>query len=121
MAGDQYDPLIALSDAVAARTDAAHAFTVAIRTGHHIRSGVLWRSDVVIASDQVFPKGSEAEIRFLDGRRVNARVAGCDPGTNIVALRLEQPVEAGLPAAAEPRLGGLALCFSAAADGSPTV
>lgn len=121
MAGDQHDPLAALSEAIAARATAAPAFTVAIRTRHHIRSGVLWRDDVVVASQQVFPRESDAAIVFADGRSVTAEVAGRDPGTNVIALRLGQPAAARLPAAVEPQLGGLALCFAATGSGSPSV
>src|ERR1700693_1810891 len=104
-ADELHDPLAQLSDALAARTEAAQAFVVAIRTLHHVRSGMLWGGDVVVASEQVFPKANEAEIRLMDGRDMKATLAGRDPGTNVVALRLDQPVEISLPASVEKRLG----------------
>ena len=59
----------------------------------------------MIGSEQVFPKADTAEIVVAGGRRVAARLAGRDRGTNIVALRLESPIEVALPAAAEPLVG----------------
>src|SRR5712691_8920942 len=116
------DTLTRLSDALAARAAAASALVACIHaTGSGPRSGTLWRSDVVVASEQVFPKTDRADIVLGDGRRVGARVAGRDRGTNIVALRLEQPITAGLPAAAEPRLGEFALALAAGASGEPRV
>lgn len=120
MAGEHQDPLVQFSDALAARATAARAFVVAIRTRHRSRSGILWDGNVAVASEQVFPKASEAEIVLPDGRSVKAQVAGRDRGTNVVALRLETPAEAKLPAPAEPKLGALALAFGATADGAPT-
>jgi S1-C subfamily serine protease len=114
------DTLTRLSDAMAARAAAARGLVVCIRaTGAGPRSGILWRGDVVVASAQVFPKTDRAEIVLVGGRRVAARVAGRDPGTNVVALRLEEPVESGLPAAAEPRLGEIALALAAGSGGEP--
>lgn len=112
------DTLTRLSDALAARAAAASALVVGIDApGAGPRSGTLWRSDVVVASAQVFPRTDHADIVLADGRRVGARVAGRDRGTNLVALRLDQPVEASLPAAAEPRLGELALALGAGGGG----
>jgi len=82
----------------------------------------LWRPDVAIASEQVFAKQADrAEIVLADGRRLAAHVAGRDPGTNILALRLDTPVDIALPEAAEPALGGLALALGADGGGAPLV
>src|SRR5256885_11354348 len=95
------NPLTRWSDALAALVAGSAGLVASIHTPHHRpRSGTLWRPDVVIASEQVFPKTDTAEIAVADGRRVTARLAGRDRGTNIVALRLESPIEAGPPAAA---------------------
>jgi S1-C subfamily serine protease len=67
------------------------------------------------------PKTEEAEIVLADGRVAQARVAGRDRGTNVVAFRLQQPVEVDLPAAVEPRLGALALVFGADGSGGTIV
>jgi S1-C subfamily serine protease len=116
------DALTRLSDALAARTAAAAGLVASLHTPHHRpRSGILWRPDVVVASQQVFPKADAAEIVLADGRQIAARVAGRDRGTNVVALRLEAPIDVARPASAEPQLGGLALTLSAEPKGGPTV
>jgi S1-C subfamily serine protease len=121
MADERHDPLAQLSDALATRAEAAQAFVVAIRAPHHFRSAIVWDGDVVVASEQMFPRASEAVIRLADGRELKATVAGRDPGTNVVALRLEQPVEITRPPSAETRLGALVLAFGAAAGGDASV
>jgi len=114
------DTLAQLSDALVARAAVAQGFVIGIRgTQFQPRSGTLWRTDVAVASEQVVPKTEEAEIVLADGRVARARVAGRDRGTNIVAFRLQQPVEVELPAAVEPRLGAFALVFGA--DGGGTI
>jgi S1-C subfamily serine protease len=115
------DLLMQLSDALAARAEAARGFTVAVRTRRHLRSGILWRSDAVVASEQAFPREREAEIVLPDGRTIAAQVAGRDSGTNVVALRLEGAVAAGLPTVGEPKLGAFAIVFGAEGNGNPTV
>ena len=50
------DQLEQLSEALADRLAAA-AFVVAIRTGRRGSSGILWRDDVVVTSEQMLPEG----------------------------------------------------------------
>ena len=82
------DTLAQLSDALVARAAVAQGFVIGIRgTQFQPRSGTLWRADVAVASEQVVPKTEEAEIVLADGRVAQARVAGRDRGTNVVAFR----------------------------------
>src|SRR5579859_4833142 len=123
MAPDDQDQLVGFSKALSAHAAAAQGLVVAIRTGEGApRTGTLWRPDVVVASEQVFPKKTaEIEIVRADGSRSPARVAGRDPGTNIVALQLGAALEAQRPESAEARFGALALALAASADGLPGV
>jgi len=122
MAASTQDALTQLSDALAARTASVAGLVASIHPPQsRPRSGILWRADVVIGSEQVFPKTDIAEIVLAGGQRVAARLVGRDRGTNVVALRLETPVEASRPAIAEPRLGAVALTCGAAPNGEPTV
>jgi len=121
MADGSQDFLTLLSDAVVARAAAGQGLVATISTGRRPRTGIFWGGDVVVASEQSFPKADDATVQLADGRKLNAQVAGRDPSTNIIALRLEQPVEVSLPATAEPQLGALALAFGAAGDGTATV
>ena len=116
------DALLQFSDALTARVAAAAGLVASIHAPHsRPRSGIFWRRDVVVASEQVFPKAETAEIVLANGRHVTAQIAGRDRGTNIVALRLEAPIDVAAPAAAEPQLGGLALGLSADRGGAPIV
>ena len=108
------NPLIDLSEALAGRVRLARPLVAGIAVpGHRMRSGTLWRKDVVVASEQRFPDTGEATVTLADGSAFTARVAGRDPGTNVVALQLGgTPDPAPLPAG-EPQPGGLALALGA--------
>src|SRR5438309_736942 len=60
---NQADPLAQLSNALAARTQAAQSAAVAIRLSHgrHI-TGMVWQPDVVVASEQSLPRKAEFEL-----------------------------------------------------------
>jgi len=108
------NPLLSLSEALAECASFAGPLVVGIAVrGRRLRSGTLWRKDVVVASEQAFPEGEEATVTFADARAFPARVAGRDPGTNVIALRLDGTPDPATLLAAEPRLGALAIGFGA--------
>src|SRR5690348_3870514 len=90
------DLLEQFSAALADRVAAAAQLVVGIRTGHRDRSGILWRDDVVVTSEQVLP-GGKTFVVVRDGAELSAELAGRDPGTNVAVLRLSQPLRAALP------------------------
>lgn len=112
------DLLTGFSDALAERERLARPLVVKISAqGHRPRSGVLWRKNVAVASEQGFPDVGEAMTILGDGSAVAARVAGRDPGTNTIVFSLDSNFDPAPPAAAEPHAGALALAFGAAENG----
>jgi S1-C subfamily serine protease len=108
------NPLIHVSEALAARVRLARPLVAGIAVpGHRMRSGTLWRKDVVVASEQRFPDAGDAQVTLADGSAFTARVAGRDPGTNVVALRLDGTPDPAPLRAGEPQPGGLVLAFGA--------
>jgi len=106
--------LLSLSEALAECASFARPLVVGIAVrGRRLRSGTLWRKDVVVAAEQAFPEAEEATVTFADARAFPARVAGRDPGTNVIALRLDGTLDPPTLLAAEPRLGALAAGFGA--------
>jgi S1-C subfamily serine protease len=110
--------LISLSEALAERVKQARLLVAGLAVpGHRLRSGTLWRKDIVVGSEQRFPEAGEAQVTLADGSAFTARVAGRDPGTNIVALRLDGTPDPAPPPAGEPQPGGLALALGAVDGG----
>lgn len=110
MAADLLDQI---SNAFADQVSGAARSVVAIATGRRPISGILWRPDVVVTSEQMLPDASEFAVRHGDTEHA-AKLAGRDPGTNVALLRLPQPAPAVLAAAAPtPRVGALVLILGA--------
>src|SRR5258708_31726785 len=70
-----------LSSALADRLAGAATSVVALKTGPRHRSGILWRPDVVVTSEQVVGDQESATI-IQGGTEVKAKLAGRDPTTN---------------------------------------
>lgn len=115
------DALTDLSAALEARAQAATSLVAGLRFGEsNIRSGTLWRADIVIASEQSLPKCESVDVVFSSGI-TRARLAGRDKGTNVAVLKLETPAAAAPPPVAVPRAGTIALAFGADGTGGVTV
>jgi S1-C subfamily serine protease len=111
------DILTQFSTGLADRIAAASAIVVGVRAGQRQTSGILWRPDVVIASEQVLGDGADPSVT-RDGVRVGATLAGRDTGTNVAVLKLDTPLDGALPpVAAAPRVGELALVVGAGPTG----
>jgi S1-C subfamily serine protease len=109
-----HDPLTTLSEALVERARRAQPLVVRIAAeGRPIRSGTLWRKDVVVASEQALPDVDEVRVTLADGGSFAARLAGRDPGTNVVVLRLDGTPDPSPLAATDPHPGALALAFGA--------
>lgn len=109
-----------LSDALADRVAATAPSVVAIPTGNRHYSGIVWRPDVVVTSEQVLPDQTAFIVR-QNGEAIQATLAGRDPGSNVAVLRLERSLPGSMPAtAAAPRAGALALVVGADQAGAAT-
>jgi S1-C subfamily serine protease len=115
---DQTDLLAQFSNALAARAEAAKSAVVAIRLAHgrHI-TGMLWQSEIVVASEQSLPRKDDFELVGSGGAVLNARIAGRDPSTNIAVLRLATPIAAPSIAVGEAQTGAVALVVGADGTG----
>jgi S1-C subfamily serine protease len=108
------NPLTSISEALAERASLVRPQVAAIvAQGHRVRSGTLWRKDVVVASEQTLPDVGEAKVTLADGSAFAARLAGRDPGTNVVALQLNGTADPAPIPAGEPHPGALVLAFGA--------
>ena len=111
---DQTEPLSQLSGALVARTEAAKNAVVAIRLDHerHV-TGLVWRSGVIVASEQSLPRKDEFELVGSNGSALTAKFAGRDSSTNIAILKPADPMSAPALASGEPRVGAIALAIGA--------
>src|SRR5579863_6511702 len=110
------DVLNQLSDAIAARAEAAKDAVVAIRVGERHLTGMLWQPGVVVVSEQALPRKEEFELVAPGGSTLAAKIAGRDASTNIAILNTAEQIAAPAYTAAEAKAGALALAIGA--DGS---
>jgi S1-C subfamily serine protease len=110
-----------LSSALADRVAATSPSVVALKAGPRHRSGILWRPDVVVTSEQSVGDQDSAVI-MQNGTEVTAKLAGRDPTTNVAVFRLETPLSGSLstPGTCKPRAGSLALVVGADPAGMAT-
>jgi len=114
------DIIAQLSSALADRLAAAAPAVVALKAGPRQRSGILWRPDVVVTSEQAVGE-HEAGVAIQSGVEVTAKLAGRDPSTNVAVFRLEKPLSGAMAARGDmPRAGSLALVVGADPAGAPT-
>jgi S1-C subfamily serine protease len=114
------DFLDQLSSALSDRISAASGFVVAVRGGRQPASGVVWRGDVVVTSEQLL--GDEPNLSVLAGdQRIEATLVGRDPGTNVAVLKLASTLPLSrLPPAVTAAVGSLSLVAGADAAGNVT-
>jgi S1-C subfamily serine protease len=115
------DTIEQLSTSLADRIAATAPIVVGIQSGKRPTSGILWRSDVVVASEQMLPEDTSAFQVVRAGQTIGATLAGRDPGTNVAVLKLETALDGTPPPAADAvRVGNLALVVGADATGGAT-
>jgi S1-C subfamily serine protease len=115
------NPLSQLSHTIEAHVAAAHGLVVAVRNSSHRHvSATLWQPDAVVTSEQVVGDRDEYEIVTSTGATAKARIAGRDPGTNLLVLRTDTPLTATTVSRATARVGSLALALSADSAGAAT-
>ena len=114
------DLIAQFSAALAARVASAAPVCVALTAGDWHGSGILWRPDVVVTSEEALGHRDSARV-VLPGTTVAATLAGRDPATNVAVFRLDSPLPGTLPpAGGTPPVGSLALVLGADAAGAAT-
>jgi S1-C subfamily serine protease len=116
---NEANPLSRLSHAIETQVAAAHGLAVAVRNASHRHvSATLWQPDAVVTSEQVVGNRDEYEVVTASGATATARIAGRDPGTNLLVLRTNTPLAATTVPRATARVGSLALALGADASGA---
>jgi len=111
---EQPNLLVQFSDALARRVDAAKPLVIAVRFAHgrHI-SGIAWRLDIVVTSEQSLPKRDEFEVIAAGEAVVTAKAVGRDPATNIALLQMPARTTSVSVGRNEVRPGAFAIALGA--------
>ncbi|HEY6382831.1 MAG TPA: S1C family serine protease [Pseudolabrys sp.] len=116
---DQLDPLAQFSNALAARVDAAKSIiaSISLPHGRHL-TGIVWRPDIVVTSEQSLPDRDEFDIGAAGGPVTGAKIAGRDPATNIAVLRLPAPTASFSFDKSDVRTGAVAIAIGDGTGGA---
>ena len=108
------NPLSDLSQALETEVAAARGLAVAVRNASHRHiSALLWQPDVVVTSEQAVGNRDEYEVVTAAGATATARIAGRDPGTNLLVMRTDAPLAATTVPRGTARVGSLTLALGA--------
>jgi len=83
-------------------------------------TGTLWRSGVVVTSEQALPRRDEFHVALPGGASAKATFAGRDPGTNIAVLRIPEQVGLAATPNGDAETGAPALALGADRSGEAT-
>src|SRR5689334_3897097 len=87
------NPLIALSNELAAVADRAGRAVVAVHARPRMSSsGVLWSDGVIVTAEHTVRRDEEIRVTLPDGKTVSATLAGRDPGTDLAVLKIDGAV-----------------------------
>lgn len=79
-----------LSAQLAGAVEAASTSVVAIHARRRIpSSGIVWRKGVIVSASHTVRPDGEIPITLATGESATATIAGRDPGTDLIALRVK--------------------------------
>jgi S1-C subfamily serine protease len=83
-----------LSNEIADVSATAGKWVVAVHGTRHPSSGIVVAKDAVVAASHAVRREDEITVITAPGQKLSARVSGRDPSTDLVVLRLQQPIDA---------------------------
>ncbi len=102
-----------LSSQLAAAVETAANSIVAIHARRRIpSSGIVWRDGIIVSASHTVRREDDAPITLPNGDSVEAKIAGRDSATDLIALRVETGVTKYIAPRADPsslRVGSLVL------------
>jgi S1-C subfamily serine protease len=113
--------LMNFSNQLADAVDAAAPSVVQVRARNRAASGLAYAQDLVLTTGRVIGRDEHPEIRTPDGRLLPAEVAGWDPASRLVLLRVQGLQAPAIAPGAEPRVGHFALAIGRSWSNSVTV
>jgi S1-C subfamily serine protease len=83
-----------LSSQLASAVESAGNSVVAIHARRRIpSSGIVWREGIVVSASHTVRRDEDISVTLPNGGSVSATIAGRDPATDIIALRLREPAK----------------------------
>jgi S1-C subfamily serine protease len=88
---NEMNPLTAFSESVVQAVAKAGESTVLVNGRRRMpASGIVYAPDLIVTADHVVERDEDISVTLANGVNVNATIAGRDPGSDLVLLRLEK-------------------------------
>jgi serine protease DegQ len=90
--------LASFSQELAAATEQAGPSVVAVHARHRVpSSGIHWRKGIVVTANHTVRREDDITVLIQGGKRVSAKLAGRDSGTDLAVLKFEQEGASAIP------------------------
>ena len=109
-----------ISTQLADIVEAASSRVVQVRAGGRAASGVVYQPGLVVTTGRVVGRAEQAEVRAADGRVSAAEIAGWDPASRLVLLKVPELSATPLTIGALPRVGSIAVALGRSFSNSVT-
>jgi S1-C subfamily serine protease len=115
--------LTTFSEAIADLVEGAASFTATVHGRRRLpATGIVWAEDLIVSANHVVERDDDIEVAVSAGERRAATVAGRDPATDLVLLRVEGGGLTPAPRAGRSaRPGNLGVAIGRARAGAPHV
>src|SRR4030042_1924226 len=88
---NETNPLTAFSESMVQAVEKAGESTVLVNGRHRMpASGIAYAQDLILTADHVVEREEDISVLLSDGSEIAAKVAGRDPGSDLVVLRLDK-------------------------------
>ena len=100
--------------------EAAASRVVQVRAGGRAASGIVYQSGLVLTTGRVVGRAEQAEVRASDGRVHAAEIAGWDPASRLVLLKVPDLSATPFAAGSLSRVGSIAVALGRSFSNSLT-
>jgi S1-C subfamily serine protease len=114
--------LTSFSQELAAAAEQAGSSVVTVHARHRVpSSGIHWRKGVVVTANHAVRREEDIPVLLHEGKRVSAKLAGRDPGTDLAVLKFDQDAGLAIPQFADAtnlKLANFVLALGRARSGN---
>src|SRR5579863_5300338 len=84
--------IASFSQELAAAAEQTGPSVVTVHARHRLpSSGIHWRKGIVVTASHSVRREDDVAVLIHGGKRLSAKLAGRDPGTDLAVLKLDQP------------------------------
>ena len=90
--------LASFSQELSAAAEKAGPSVVTVHARHRVpSSGIHWRRGIVVTANHTVRREDDITVLVHGGKRVSAKLAGRDPGTDLAVLKFDQETDVPIP------------------------